>query len=462
MSTEQTEKLAVDGGPKAIESLEGTGQPKIGHEEFLAMADTWGYSPETIEKIRQVIEEEELGGGPFLNRYYNPKPSKAVQFEELAREFFGVKYAYPVSSGTAALHTAYVAADLGCGEEVIVPGFTFFATAAAAVAAHVMPVWAEIDESLTIDPEDIERKITPRTKAIAPVHMGGCVCNMEAVMEIARKHSLLVIEDCAQSFGCSFHGQRVGTIGDIGCFSISSYKVTGGGECGMVVTNSENLMNRALGWAECGGLWRPDRFALPRWEGELFCGTNYRLSELEGTVNLIQVGKADAQLARWRKAKRSVLEAVPAYKELKPVRIPDIDGEMGSSMGVFAQSIPEAEKLSAALQAEGVSAGTRGSTDRPDWHYCKDMWQINQHMPATSDGCPWNCPKVLERGGPPEYGDDPCPRTEDLSRRCIKASVSQWWTENDCAKVAAAFTKVFDAYYTRDDRVKNWLEAATK
>jgi 8-amino-3,8-dideoxy-alpha-D-manno-octulosonate transaminase len=462
MSTAQKQKLAIDGGPKAIDKLEGKGQPKIGHEEFLAMADTWGYSQATIEKIRQVIEKEELGGGPFLNRYYNPKPSKAVEFQEEARKLFGAKYTYPVTSGTAALHTAYVAADLGCGEEVIVPGFTFFATAAAAVAAHAMPVWCEIDESMTIDAADIERKITPRTKAIAPVHMSGCVCNMDAVMEIARKHSLLVIEDCAQAFGCSFKGKRIGTIGDIGCFSISSYKVTGGGECGIVVTDNEALMNRAMGWAECGGLWRPDRFAEPRWKGELFCGTNYRLSELEGTVNLIQIRKADAQLARWRTNKRRIIEAIPAYKELKPVRIWDVDGEMGSSIGALATSIPNGEKLAAALQAEGVSAGTRGSSTRPDWHYCKHMWQVNKHMPATSDGCPWNCPKVLERGGPPVYGDDPCPRTEDLTRRCVRVGVNQWWTESDCAKVSAALTKVFDAYYTRDAGKKNWLVAATQ
>lgn len=462
MSSTETAKLAIDGGPKAIDGFEGKGEAKIGHEEFLAMADTWGYSPETIERIKEAIESEDLGGGPFLNRYYNPRPSKAEQFAEECREIFGAKYTYPVTSGTGALHTAYVAADLGCGDEVIVPGFTFFATAAAAVAARVIPVWCEIDESMTIDPEDIERKITPRTKAIAPVHMGGCVCDMEAVMAVAKKHSLVVIEDCAQSFGCSFKGQRVGTIGDLGCFSISSYKVTGGGECGMVVTDSEDLYNRVMGWAECGGLWRPDRFALPRWEGELFCGTNYRLSELEGTVNLIQVRKADAQLARWRKSKRQVIEAVPAYTDLEPVRIPDVDGEMGNSIGVLASSIPEAEKLAATLQAEGVPAGGRGSSTSPDWHYCKDMWQVNQHMPATSDGCPWTCPKVIERGGPPEYGDDPCPRTEELSRRCVKVNVNQWWTETDCANVAAAMTKVFDACYTRSESIGSLLEAATK
>lgn len=462
MSAMKIPKLAMDGGPKAIDSIEGKGQPKIGHEEFLAIADTWGYSPATIERIRAAIEGENLGNGPFLNRYYNPRPSKVTQLEKECAELLGVKHVYAVSNCTGALNSAYVAADIGCGDEVIVSAYTFFATAAAAVVARGVPVWAEVDESMTVDPADIERKITPRTKAIAPVHMNGYVCNMDAVMEIARKHKLRVIEDCAQAFGCSFRGRRVGSMGDLGCFSISSYKVIGGGEGGLVSTHSSDLLARVQNWAECGGLWRPDRFGPPRWKGEVSCGLNFRMSELEGTVNLIQVRKSDAQQSRWRANKRRIVDALPAYKGLKPQKIHDLDGEMGHSLGALPGSIGEAEKLAGALRAEGVDASTRGSITRPDWHYAEDMWQVNQQMAATSDGCPWTCPKVIERGGPPPKNDNPCPRTADLTRRLVRISINQWWTEGDCAKVTAAIAKVFDAYYTRDPQTPNWRIAVTR
>lgn len=283
--------LAIDGGSQAIEGFEGEGHPKLGPEEFLELADTWGYSEETIERIRQVIETEGLNGGPYLVRY---KPqSKVSQLELEAERLFNVKHALAVTSGTAALHTAYVAADVGCGDEVIVPGYTFAATAMAVVVARGVPVWCEIDESMTIDPIDLERKITPRTKAIAPVHMNGRVCNMDAVLDIAQRHGVQVVEDCAQACGASFRGQRVGTIGDLGCFSISAYKTTGGGEGGMVITDDDALYARTLQWSEGGGLWRPIRCEPPRWEGELFCGLNYRMSELEGTVLLVQFRKMD-------------------------------------------------------------------------------------------------------------------------------------------------------------------------
>jgi 8-amino-3,8-dideoxy-alpha-D-manno-octulosonate transaminase len=453
------EQLAIDGGPRAVEALEGRGEPKLGHEEFLALAETWGYSPETVARIREAVAGEDLGRGAFLARYYNPRPSKVDELERVLTEFLGVEHVLAVSSGTAALHTAYVAADIGCGDEVIVPAFTFMATAAAAVAARGMPVWCEVDETLTLDPVDLERQITPRTKVIAPVHMSGYVCDMEPILDVARRHGLRVIEDCAQSFGASYKGRRVGTLGDLGCYSISCYKVTGAGEGGLVVSHDQALFDRAQGWAECGGLWRPDRFAPERWEGELFCGVNYRMSELHGAIDLVQVGKADAQLARWRTNKRRILSQIPVYAELTLQRIPDLDGEMGHSIGCFAPTAEEAERLVRALHAEGVPCGTRGANPPPDWHYAHDIQQILQRRAATSDGCPWTCAETMARGGPVEYAEDLCPRSRDLTSRHVRISVDQWWTEADCAKIAAAITKVGDACYTRDSRADNWLEA---
>lgn len=448
-------KLAINGGPKAIEGFEGKGQPKIGNEEFLDLADIWGYSQETIDKIREAVDKEEMGGGPYLVGY---KPnSRMVQLESYAAELFNVKHVMTVTSGTAALHCTYVAADIGCGDEVIIPGYTFMATAMTVVVSRGIPVWCEIDESMTIDPEDVEKKITPRTKAIAPVHMNGCVCDMDAIMDIAKRYNLMVIEDCAQSCGDTLHGRRVGTIGHLGCFSISSYKTTGAGEGGLVMTNDDNLYNRARQWSEAGGLWRPDRYALPRWEGELFCGLNYRMSELLAAVNLVQLKKMDDMLNRKRANKRRIIAAIPAYSELKPQVIHDLDGEHGNSVGFFTSTPEEAEKLAAALRAEGVGCGTRGRSDGRDWHIYKYMSPIMDKPAATSDGCPWVCSKDGKKVQI-EYSPDMCPRTLDLLSRNIHIGVDQWWTERDCQQVAAAVTKVCDTFYTRDSRHENLLE----
>jgi dTDP-4-amino-4,6-dideoxygalactose transaminase len=311
---------------------------------------------------------------------------------------------------------------------------------------------------MTIDPIDLERKITPRTKAIAPVHMNGRVCNMDAVLDIAQRHGVQVVEDCAQACGASFRGQRVGTIGDLGCFSISAYKTTGGGEGGMVITDDDALYARTLQWSEGGGLWRPIRCEPPRWEGELFCGLNYRMSELEGTVLLVQFRKMDSQLKRWRTNKRYILGALPVYRELTPQVIHDIDGEMGHIIGFFPETAKESERVVAALRAEGLDAGTRGQNPSSDWHYYQHIDMILQKMPATSDGCPWDCPKNAEAASI-AYSPDMCPRTVDLTTRHVTVRVDQWWTERDCKQVISALTKVFDAFYTRDSHYESWLEA---
>ncbi len=210
MSTlnEAQKQLAVNGGEKAVTAIEAPSQPKVGVDEFMELADTWGFSDEAKGRILDAIKDEPLGGGPHLTRYYNPRPSKVDAMEAEVREFLGTKYALALHSGTSALETAYVAGGVGPGTEAIVPAYTFFATAAAVVAAKAIPVIAEIDESLTIDPLDVAKKITPRTKAIVPVHMIGTVCDMDPIMKLAKENDCLVIEDTAQAAGSEYHGKR--------------------------------------------------------------------------------------------------------------------------------------------------------------------------------------------------------------------------------------------------------------
>ena len=294
------------------------------------MAERFGLSARARRKIRAVLAEEDIGEGPFLANYYAPlKETKVQAFERAAREIFGVRYAMGTSSGTGALHCAFVAAGVGPGKEVICPAIGFFATAAAVVQAKGVPVFCDVDESLSIDPTKIESVITPSTVAIAPTHVMGSVCNMPAIMRVARKHKLKVIEDCAQSCGGRYAGRYVDTFGDLGCFSISAYKIVGGGEGGLLLTGGKQMWEWANGVAEGGGLWRPNRFAPPRYKGELFCGTNYRMSELEAAVDVVQLRKMEAAVKRFRAVKLRILNRLKTYRQIVPQRLNDADGEVG-------------------------------------------------------------------------------------------------------------------------------------
>lgn len=439
-----TEKnLALNGGEKSIKGFKGKGRPKIGVEEFLKLADAWGYSAVVQGKIKHIIEKEDIAS-PQLARYYNPRKSKVEELEEYTRKLFGVRCALAVNSGTSALNAAYVACGLGPGDEVIVPGYTFFATAAEVVAARAIPVIAEVDDSLTMDPKDIEGKITPQTKAIVPVHMVGNCCNMDAIMEIARKHKLIVIEDNAQSCGGKYKGKFLGTIGDLGCFSLSSYKITGGGEGGMVLTDDEWLYTRAQSQHDTAACWRPDRFAKERKPGELFCGQNYRMSELEGSVIQVQLKKTKGQAKRFNTNMRRVLSAVKKYDKVEPRRSNDLLGDVGYSLIFFARDKELAGKLAEALQAEGVGAGARGTKASRDWHIYSYWEHILEQKTPTPEGCPFTCPYYL--GKLPAYSPDMCPNTIDLVDRALYIWIDQWWTVEDCRNVANAINKVFSVY----------------
>ena len=158
----------------------------------------------------------------------------------------GATYGLAVTSGTAALICGLVGLGIGPGDEVILPAFTWIASASAVVAVGAVPILAEVDDSLTLDPEDVEARITPYTKAILPVHMRGLPCKMDELMTVARKRNLKVLEDSAQADGASYKGRRVGSIGDAGAFSLQFNKILTSGEGGMVITSDQAVYERAV------------------------------------------------------------------------------------------------------------------------------------------------------------------------------------------------------------------------
>jgi len=455
--SKQKEKLALQGGLKAVTRIEGKGKPKIGIEEFMSVAESFGFDSVTLKKIRAVVEKADTGEGPFLANYYSDlKETKVKAYERVARELFGVKYAIGVSSGTAALHSSFVAVGVGPGTEVICPAIGFFATAAAVVAAKGVPVFCDVDESLHMDPAKIEPLINDRTVAIAPTCVMGGVPNLTAIMAIARKHNLKVVEDCAQSCGAMFNGKYVGTHGDMGVFSISAYKTVGGGEGGLIITDEERLWERANGLAEGGGLWRPVRFAPERDEGELFCGLNYRMSELEAAVDVVQLKKAPAIAKRFRSVKRRVVSRLKTFQEIVPQKSNDPNGEVGYLLRFFPASVDLSVKIAEALQAEGVNCNTRGHNPAPDWHVYGYMYPL---MVKPNDAnCALDCPRYIQRAGRRmEYARGMCPVADSLFDRVVNVPLNQWFSAKDCRNVAEGINKALSAYCTEDPNAAKWI-----
>jgi 8-amino-3,8-dideoxy-alpha-D-manno-octulosonate transaminase len=454
----QQEKLALEGGLKAVTSIEGKGQPKIGVDEFMAVAERFGFSESVLGKIRKAVESGDVGEGAYLANYYaGLKQTKNEEYAALARKLFGVGYAIPMSSGTGALHSAFVAAGVGPGTEVICPAVGFFATAAAVVSSKGIPVFCDVNESMQIDPTKIEALITDRTVAIAPTHYQGGVCDMKSVMKVARKHKIKVIEDCAQSCGASYAGKLVGTYGDIGCFSISAYKIVGGGEGGLLITDKLRLYERANQLAECGGLWRPIRFDPPRYKGELYCGTNYRLSELEAAIDVVQMKKMPATVKRFRAAYTRVLKGLKTFKGITPGLVNDIEGEVGYTLRFFPESPRLAAKIAEALRAENIPAGTRGPSGRDDWHIYHYMYPVTLKQGPTPDNCPFECPLYLQAGGDVNYAKGQCPVADDLFDRAVSIRISQWYNAADCKHIANGINKVLAAYCEPDPDGKPWM-----
>ena len=188
-----------------------------------------------IDAVARVIQSKELF------KINNGDLQETANFEKEMREKLKIDHAVLMTSGMASLISALIGMGIGPGDEVIVPAYTYIATAIAVVNVGAVPVIAEIDDSLMIDPKDVEKKITSRTKVIIPVHMQGHPCNMDAIMAIAKKHNIFVLEDACQAVGGSFGGKRLGTIGDAGAYSFNYYKVISAGEGGAMMTNNKEI-----------------------------------------------------------------------------------------------------------------------------------------------------------------------------------------------------------------------------
>jgi len=244
------------------------------------------FDDEDYEVVKSVLDSKQLWcGAPAVHKGEN-----VWAFQEEFAEFLSAKHCYCVTNGTHAIEVALMAIDIGLGDEVIVPDYTFVATASAVVAVNAVPIFCDVHpKTFNIDEDKIESLITPRTKAIIPVHLGGVPCNMEKLMAIAEQNGLKVIEDCAHSHGGKYMGKRLGTIGNCGTFSFQASKVLASGEGGAIVTNDDELGDKIYSIADAG-----------RKIGEYFYNhytfaSNYRLGEFQAAILRSQLKKFKTQ-----------------------------------------------------------------------------------------------------------------------------------------------------------------------
>ena len=375
-----------------------------------------------------------------LFRYYGPltSSSKVLELEQAFAAFMGTQYSLAVTSGTAALTCGLHALGIGPGDEVIVPAYTWIASAAAIITAGAIPIMAEVDESLLLDPVDVEAKITPYTKAIMAVHMRGAPCRMDEIMAVARKHKLTVIEDTAQADGGSYKGRRLGSIGDVGCFSLQFNKIITAGEGGMVITNDETLWKRTLMYHDVGGL---RQHKAPN--DEILIGTNYRMPELLGAVALVQLRRLDGLLEAMRARKRMLKAGMADVAQRKGITFREIVDEAGDTaiaLIFFAESMESAGQIAKALRAENIGAGTLYKPDVSDYHVYAHWTPIMEQRTWSPNGGPWR-----DAQRPITYHKEMCPRTLDLLGRAVQLNVSPLLTNEDIEETLEGVNRVLNA-----------------
>jgi len=322
------------------------------------------------EEIKEVMDVLKSGQ---LFRYGNLKDEnfkhKAYTLEEEFAEYCGTDYALVTSSGTSALLVSLLAMGIKPGDEVIVPAYTFVATYSSAIFAGAVPVLSEIDDSLDLDPKDIEHRITSKTKAIVPVHMLGNGCNMDAIMDIAEKHGLMVLEDACQAGGGAYKGKKLGSIGRMGAFSLNIFKTITAGDGGVVITNDKDLYERAFGLHDQGH--SPHRASVEIGHRSIL-GLNFRVNELLAAVALAQLRKIDKIISTLREKKNKLKKMISDIDGFKFRTLNDPAGECGTLCTVIFDSAEKAAKVAKTLGTTTV--------DHSGWHVYANMEHVCRHL----------------------------------------------------------------------------------
>jgi dTDP-4-amino-4,6-dideoxygalactose transaminase len=424
-STNTMQRLAIDGGTP------------VRSRPFPTINDALG---------RQIGEEElallaEVIRSGQLNRNNG---TKVAALEREWAEAFGVPRAVASTSGTAAIHAALGALPLNPGDEVITTPITDWGTVGPILAQGCVPTFADVDpRTYCLDPQQVERRITGRTRAIIAVHLLGQPCDMDALQEIARRHDLFLIEDCAQAMLATWRGRLVGTMGQLGCFSLQQSKVITTGDGGMTIAGDEALATRAALFADKG--WPRAVRQAGRREHRTF-GLNYRMTELQGAVGLAQFSKAPSFVAHRRRIAGLVTErlrGVPGI--ITPHVAPGADPVYWFYLVSYDRSVLDVEQpqLIQALRAEGIPVNLLNSGEAL---YLQELFQRKQvfgtsHYPFDYAG---------RSVDDVDYRRGLCPVAEALTdparSRSFLVPCNEGMTEDDAVELAGAVRKVAEHY----------------
>jgi dTDP-4-amino-4,6-dideoxygalactose transaminase len=400
-------KLALCGGP-AVRTRPSPKWPEVGAAEEQA--------------LRRALY------GPYWGLH---GAGEVERFEARFAEYQHARYAVAVSNGTVALRIALWTAGIQPGDEVIVPPYTFLATASAVVECNATPVFVDIDrDTMNLSPPAVAAAITPRTRAVIPVHLGGLPCDMDALGELARQHNLALIEDAAHAHGGEYKGRRLGSLGHLGCFSFQSSKNLTCGEGGAVVTSDAELYERVRAIHNCGrmpgGAW---------YEHQILSG-NYRITEFQGALLNVQLDRLEAQVQLRERNAKLLLKRLAGLPGWRPQVRPDYPHRHGNH--IFAVRYDPAvfgvtrEIVLAALRAEGVPAAAG---------YPVPLYR--QPMFVNLDFGPYRA--ALEQHPGLDYRGVRCPECELLCETAI------WLHQNvllgaaeDMAEIADSFQKLVE------------------
>ena len=409
-------KLALLGGEKTKKTPYGSGK-RFGDEE--------------LRYLKEALDQ---------NTLFYWSGNKARQFSKRFADIYGMKHCVTTSSCTASIHVALGALGITAGDEVITSPVTDMGSIIGILYQNAIPIFADLDpHTYNLDPKSVEEKITEKTKAIVVVHLAGNAADMDTIMDIARRHNVRVIEDCAQSYLTYYKGKLVGTIGDIGCFSLNDFKHISTGDGGMCIMNDQDLFERAFRFADKNyNRFSTDPAATRRIE---FLAPNYRMSELQAAVGLAQLDRLSFICEQRNAYGTRISEGI---KDLPGIYIPKIEKGNKSSYWFYMFRINEKEagvnrdEFSKALAAEGVP-NEPGYIPACVYEY--DMF-LNQNA-YNGTKCPFDCKYY---GKDVRYYKGLCPVAEEILDTAVRISVNEFYTEEDAEETVQAIRKVADYY----------------
>lgn len=377
---------------------------------------------EEIEAVARAINS-----GDFFK--INGSGCEVLNFEKEWKAYAETDYCHLMSSGFGAITSALVGLGIGPGDEVIVPAYTYIATALAVTAVGAIPVIADIDETLTLDANEFEKKISKNTKAVIPVHIMGFPCNMDAINAVARKHGVAVVEDACQAIGGRYKGKFLGTLGDAGAYSFNYYKVLTAGEGGALVTNNRRIYERALIYHDSSAV----AFFGDQLDGinePLFGGTEFRVSDITGAILREQLRKLPDIIADLHKNKFAVIEMLSEKAVVSPSH--DSEGDCATTLVLRFDSADECNEFARKCGENGLVITVPINTGKHIYtNWTQIMEKRGAHHPAL-DPYKMEVNKDLQH----DYSMDMCPKTLDLLARTAYVAIDPDWTSERVASVA--------------------------